>query len=74
MRLPRARLDAWRAHCKDRASQWGAIRLRPLDLLRLWHERIEAWMPAEAGIEAPKVGQGQAASLRMVGGGADASH
>ena len=48
--------------------------VRPLDLLQLWHERIEAWMPAEAGIEAPKVGQGQAASLRMVGGGADASH
>ncbi|MCL4775317.1 MAG: hypothetical protein KJZ98_15355 [Burkholderiaceae bacterium] len=30
-----------------------------LDLLRLWHERIEAWILAEAGIEAPK---GQAAS------------
>jgi len=49
-------------------------RVRPLDLLRLWHERIESWMLAEAGIEAPKAGQGQAASLRMVGGGADASH
>jgi len=28
--------------------------VRPLDLLRLWHERIEVWMLAEAGIEAPK--------------------
>lgn len=34
-------------------------RVRPLDLLRLWHERIEAWMLAEVDIEAPK---GQAAS------------
>ncbi|MCL4185945.1 MAG: hypothetical protein KJ011_21175, partial [Burkholderiaceae bacterium] len=47
-------------------------RVRPLDLLRLWHERIEVWMLTEAGIEAPKAGQGQAAPLRMVGGGADA--
>jgi len=28
-------------------------RVRPLDLLRMWHEKIEAFMLAEAGIEAP---------------------
>ena len=48
-------------------------RVRPLDLLRLWHERIEVWILTEAGIEAQKAGQGQETSLRMVGGGADAS-
>ena len=29
-------------------------RVRPLDLLRLWHQRIEDWILTEAGIEAPK--------------------
>lgn len=27
--------------------------VRPLDLLRLWHSRIEAWILAQAGIEQP---------------------
>ena len=31
-------------------------RVRPLDLLRMWHERIEVWMLGQAGIEfKPKV-------------------
>ncbi len=31
-------------------------RVRPLDLLRMWHERIEAWMLGQAGIDfKPKV-------------------
>jgi integrase len=29
-------------------------RVRPLDLLRLWHKRIEEWILSEAGIEQPK--------------------
>ena len=29
-------------------------RVRPLDLLRLWHQRIEDWILTEAGIEAPE--------------------
>lgn len=29
-------------------------RVRPLDLLRLWHGRIEAWILTEAGIEVPQ--------------------
>jgi integrase len=32
-------------------------RRRPLDLLRLWHERIEAWLLNEAGIEQPHQGK-----------------
>lgn len=40
-------------------------RVRPIDLLRLWHTRIEAWILTEAGIEQPN--QGQAApALRAV--------
>ena len=37
-------------------------RVRPLDLLRMWHERIEAWILSEAGIELPpamQVGSGR---------------
>lgn len=30
-------------------------RRRPLDLLRMWHTRIEAWMLEQAGIEQPLV-------------------
>lgn len=29
-------------------------RQRPLDLLRMWHTKIEAWMLEQAGIEQPK--------------------
>ena len=40
-------------------------RVRPIDLLRLWHTRIEAWILTEAGIEQPN--QEQAApALRAV--------
>lgn len=31
-------------------------RRRPLDLLRMWHTKIEAWMLEQAGIKQPKVG------------------
>ena len=44
-------------------------RVRPLDLLRLWHQRIETWMLTEAGIEPPAALQaGDAPPLRVVGG------
>lgn len=36
---------------------------RPLDLLRMWHTKIEAWMLEQAGIEQPKEEQ---AGLRLV--------
>lgn len=44
-------------------------RVRPLDLLRLWHERIEAWILAEAGIDPPANARApEPAALRVVGG------
>lgn len=39
--------------------------VRPLDLLRLHHERIESWILEQAGIQAPQ--QRKAADLRVVG-------
>lgn len=41
-------------------------RRRPLDLLRMWHSRIEAWMLEQAGIEQPKE---EAEGLRLMEGG-----
>lgn len=38
-------------------------RRRPLDLLRMWHTKIEGWMLAEAGIEQPSADAGR---LRVV--------
>jgi integrase len=38
-------------------------RRRPLDLLRKWHEKIEAWILEQAGIEQPKE---ELAGLRLV--------
>lgn len=40
--------------------------VRPLDLLQLWHERIEVWILTEAGIDLPKPTAG---GLRAVGSG-----
>lgn len=40
-------------------------RRRPIDLLRVWHVKIEAWILKEAGIEPPS--EEQAPGLRVVG-------
>lgn len=40
-------------------------RRRPIDLLRVWHVKIEAWILEQAGIEQPS--ETQAAGLRAVG-------
>jgi len=43
-------------------------RVRPLDLLRLWRQRIEAWILGEAGIEQPQDEQAaKPVPLRVVG-------
>jgi len=47
-----------RKHCSGGNGKPSAIaekhyRRRPLDLLRMWHVRIEAWMLEEAGIPQP---------------------
>lgn len=39
-------------------------RRRPLDLLRMWHVKIEGWILEQAGIDQP--GEGQAPGLRAV--------
>jgi len=41
---------------------------RPLDLLRVWHLKIERWILEQAGIEQPAE-QNEAAPLRLVAGG-----
>jgi integrase len=39
---------------KPSATAEKHYKQRPLDLLRMWHERIEAWILEQAGIEQPK--------------------
>jgi hypothetical protein len=38
---------------KPSATAEKHYRRRPLDLLRLWHVKIEAWILEQAGIEQP---------------------
>lgn len=47
---------------KPSATAEKHYKRRPLDLLRLHHERIEAWMPAQAGVGVPSA---SAASTRL---------
>ncbi|MBK5913488.1 integrase family protein [Rhodocyclus purpureus] len=45
---------------KPSATAEKHYRIRPLDLLRMWHERIENWILTEAGIKprpAPEIGK-----------------
>ena len=49
---------------KPSATAERHYKRRPLDLLRVWHTKIEGWILAQAGIEQPQVG---AAGLRLVG-------
>lgn len=41
---------------KPSATAEKHYRVRPLDLLRMWHSRIEHWILEQAGIEQPKEG------------------
>lgn len=50
---------------KPSATAEKHYRRRPLDLLLMWHTKIEAWILEQAGIEQP--GEGQATGLRMLG-------
>jgi hypothetical protein len=38
---------------KPSATAEKHYRVRPLDLLRMWHTKIECWILNEAGIEQP---------------------
>ena len=48
---------------KPSATAEKHYRVRPLDLLRMWHTKIEAWILSEAGIEQPAEAE---ARLRVV--------
>lgn len=52
---------------KPSATAEKHYRVRPLDLLRQWHTKIESWILEQAGIEQP--GQASVPSLRVIGGG-----
>lgn len=41
---------------KPSATAEKHYRVRPLDLLRMWHTKIEGWVLEQAGIEQPKQG------------------
>lgn len=50
---------------KPSATAEKHYRVRPIDLLRQWHTKIEAWILSEAGIESPNEEEG-APALRVV--------
>lgn len=52
---------------KPSATAEKHYRVRPLDLLRQWHTKIESWILEQAAIEQP--GQASVPSLRVIGGG-----
>ena len=52
---------------KPSATAEKHYRARPLDLLRLWHCRIEAWILSEAGVELTH-GEQQQSALEAVKG------
>ena len=49
---------------KPSATAEKHYRRRPLDLLRMWHVKIEGWILEQAGIEQP--GEEQASGQRVV--------
>ena len=49
---------------KPSATREKHYKKRPLDLLRMWNTKIEAWVLEQAGIERP--GKEQAPGLRVV--------
>ncbi len=49
---------------KPSATAEKHYRARPLDLLRVWANKIEAWILEQAGVEQPKAGE---TGLRLVG-------
>lgn len=53
---------------KPSATAEKHYRRRPLDLLRMWHTKIEAWVLAQAGIAQPE--EAHANGLRVVKGAA----
>jgi integrase len=52
---------------KPSATAEKHYRVRPLDLLRMWHTKIEAWILSEAGLEQPAANE--KAGLKVVSAG-----
>lgn len=52
---------------KPSATAEKHYRKRPIDLLRMWHIKIEKWMLKQAGIEQPATDGQQ--SLKVINGG-----
>ncbi len=52
---------------KPSATAEKHYRKRPIDLLRMWHVKIEKWILEQAGLEQPEVGDQQI--LKVVNGG-----
>jgi len=48
---------------KPSATAEKHYRVRPIDLLRMWHTKIEAWILTEAGIEQSKQGKSDLQSV-----------
>ena len=44
---------------KPSATAERHYRVRPLDLLRKWHQKYETWILEQAGVEAPKIEAGE---------------
>ncbi|MDP3537430.1 MAG: integrase family protein [Azonexus sp.] len=44
---------------KPSATAEKHYRVRPIDLLRMWHTKIEAWILRDAGIKQPKEGKSE---------------
>lgn len=53
---------------KPSATAEKHYRVRPIDLLRMWHDRIEAWMLEQAGVAFVAEPSVSPAALRMVEG------
>ena len=51
---------------KPSATAEKHYRVRPLDLLRMWHTKIEGWMLEQAGIEQPAADEDGQVSMRRV--------
>lgn len=50
---------------KPSATAEKHYRVRPLDLLRMWHTKIEGWMLEQAGIEQPAVTGEQLSAVKI---------
>ena len=54
---------------KPSATAEKHYKKRPIDLLRQWHTKIEAWILEQAGIEQPQEGDIKPVKLKIVEGG-----